>query len=192
MVQCQGHSCYTTCTNCEWIKLHIIYFYVHVLGRDEVCMISYKWNSQTSSFFGKLQAIRLQQQSRSRSIGEVWFILVPSWSQKFWRLFCTPVVRCNISWSGDFRPFMSPSVTVLTLSSYMLAYDILSFNFVYDFIFMNVRSSSNAINFSKKSFCRFVHVGSNLSTIPVFRIQIGENSTEENRMEQWGTLSYMI
>ena len=73
--------------------------------------------------------------------------------------FYTPVFRRDVLWYGDVRPSVRPSVRVSVRPSIRpsvrhsfpqfspTCFDILIWNFVYHFIFMHVRSSSNAINF---------------------------------------------
>ena len=65
-----------------------------------------------------------------------------------------PVFRRDVLWYGDVRPSvrpcLRPSVTVFRHFS-PTCFEILSWNFVYHFIMMHVRASSNAINF-----CQFL------------------------------------
>ena len=65
--------------------------------------------------------------------------------------FYTPVFRRDVLWYGDVRPSGSPSVRPSVRHSFPhfspTCFDILIWNFVYHFIFMYVRSSSNAFNF---------------------------------------------
>ena len=69
--------------------------------------------------------------------------------------FYTPVFRRDVLWYGDVRPSVrpsgSPSVRPSVRHSFPhfspICFEILSWNFVYHFILMHVRSSSNAINF---------------------------------------------
>ena len=68
--------------------------------------------------------------------------------------FYTPVFRRDVLWYGDVRPSVRPSVRASVRPSVRhsfphfspTCFDILIWNFVYHFIFMHVRSSSNAIN----------------------------------------------
>ena len=65
--------------------------------------------------------------------------------------FYTPVFRRDVLWYGDVRPSVRPSGSPSVRHSFPqispICFEILSWNFVYHFIFMHVRSSSNAINF---------------------------------------------
>ena len=72
--------------------------------------------------------------------------------------FYTPVFRRDVLWYGDVRPSVRPSVRVsvrpgLCPSRHSFphfsptCFEILSWNFVYHFIMMHVRASSNTINF---------------------------------------------
>ena len=69
------------------------------------------------------------------------------------RYFYTPVFRRDVLWYGDVRPGLRPSIhPSVRLSQFsalfsFICFVILSWNFVYHFILMHVRSSSNAINF---------------------------------------------
>ena len=75
--------------------------------------------------------------------------------------FYTPVFRRDVLWYGDVRPSVRPSVrpglrpSVRPSVSFPhfspTCFEILSWNFVYHFILMHVRSSSNVINF-----CQFL------------------------------------
>ena len=57
--------------------------------------------------------------------------------------FYTPVFRRDVLWYGDVRPSVRHSFPHFSPT----CFEILSWNFVYHFILMHVRSSSNAINF---------------------------------------------
>ena len=63
----------------------------------------------------------------------------------------TPVFRRDVLWYGDVRPSVRPGLRPSVRHSFPhfspTCFDILIWNFVYHFIFMHVRSSSNAINF---------------------------------------------
>ena len=65
--------------------------------------------------------------------------------------YYTPVFRRDVLWYGDVRPSGSPSVRPSVRHSFLhfspTCFKILSWNFVYHFILMHVRSSSNVINF---------------------------------------------
>ena len=82
---------------------------------------------------------------------------------KFLMNFYTPVFRRDVLWYGDVRPSVRPSVRPGLRPSIRpsvrpsvrhsfphfspTCFEILSWNFVYHFILMHVRSSSNVINF---------------------------------------------
>ena len=61
--------------------------------------------------------------------------------------FYTPVFWRDVLWYGDVRPSGSPSVRHSFPHFSPTCFEILSWNFVYHFIFMHVRSSSSTINF---------------------------------------------
>ena len=70
------------------------------------------------------------------------------------KFFYTPVFRRDVLWYGDVRPSVRVSVRPSVRPSRHsfphfspTCFDILIWNFVYQLIFMHVRSSSNAINF---------------------------------------------
>ena len=70
------------------------------------------------------------------------------------RFYYTPVFRRDVLWYGDVRPSVRVSVHPSVRPSvrhsfphFSPCFDIMIWNFVYHFIFMHVRSSSNAINF---------------------------------------------
>ena len=65
--------------------------------------------------------------------------------------FYTPVFRRDVLWYGDVRPGLRPSVRHSFPHFSPTCFEILSWNFVYQFIMMHVRASSNAINF-----CQFL------------------------------------
>ena len=71
--------------------------------------------------------------------------------------FYTPVFRRDVLWYGDVRPSGSPSVCHSFPHFSPTCFEILSWNFVYHFILMHVRSSSNAINFRQflRELCPF-------------------------------------
>ena len=95
--------------------------------------------------------------------------------------FYTPVFRRDVLWYGDVRPSVRPSVRPGLRPSVRpsvrhsfphfspTCFDILIWNFVYHFIFMHVRSSSNAINFRHflQELCSFLT--SNSYKYAVFR-----------------------
>ena len=87
--------------------------------------------------------------------------------------FYTPVFRRDVLWYGDVRPFVRVSVRLSVHHSFPhfspTCFDILIWNFVYHFIFMYVRSSSNAINFRHflQELCSFLT--SNSYKYAVFR-----------------------
>ena len=68
--------------------------------------------------------------------------------------FYTPVFRRDVLWYGDVRPSVRPGLRPSIRQSVRhsfphfspTCFEILSWNFVYHFILMHVRSSSNAIN----------------------------------------------
>ena len=92
-------------------------------------------------------------------------------------LFYTPVFRRDVLWYGDVRPSVRvsvrPSVRPSVRHSFPhfppTCFDILIWNFVYHFIFMHVRWSSNAINFRHflQELCSFLT--SNSYKYAVFR-----------------------
>ena len=88
-------------------------------------------------------------------------------------IFYTPVFRRNVLWYGDVRPSVRVSVRPSVRHSFPhfspTCFDILIWNFVYHFIFMHVRSSSNAINFCHflQELCSFLT--SNSYKYAVFR-----------------------
>ena len=63
------------------------------------------------------------------------------------KVFYTPVFRRDVLWYGDVRPSGSPSVRHSFPHFSPTCFEILSWNFVYHFIMMHVRASSNAIDF---------------------------------------------
>ena len=69
----------------------------------------------------------------------------------FFTHFYTPVFRRDVLWYGDVRPSVRVSVRPSVRHSFPhfspTCFDILIWNFLYHFIFMHVRSSSNVINF---------------------------------------------
>ena len=91
--------------------------------------------------------------------------------------FYTPVFRRDVLWYGDVRPSVrpsgSPSVPPSVRHSFPhfspTCFDILIWNFVYHFILMHVRSSSNAIHFRHflQELCSFLT--SNSYQYAVFR-----------------------
>ena len=89
------------------------------------------------------------------------------------QFFYTPVFRRDVLWYGDVRPSGSPSVCPSVRHSFPhfspTCFDILIWNFVYHFIFIHVRSSSNAINFRHflQELCSFLT--SNSYKYAVFR-----------------------
>ena len=87
--------------------------------------------------------------------------------------FYKPVFRRDVLWYGDVRPSGSPSIRPSVRHSFPqfspTCFDILIWNFVYHFIFMHIRSSSNAINFRHflQELCSFLT--SNSFKYAVFR-----------------------
>ena len=87
--------------------------------------------------------------------------------------FYTPVFRRDVLWYGDVRPSVRVSVHPSVRHSFPhfspTCFDIFFWNFVYHFIFMHVRSSSNAINFRHflQELCSFLT--SNSYKYAVFR-----------------------
>ena len=83
--------------------------------------------------------------------------------------FYTPVFRRDVLWYGDVRPSGSPSVRHSFLHFFPTCFAILIWNFVYHFILMHVRSSSNATNFRHflQELCSFLT--SNSYKYAVFR-----------------------
>ena len=87
--------------------------------------------------------------------------------------FYTPVFRRDVLWYGDVRPSVRPGLRPSVRHSFPhfspTCFDILIWNFVYHFIFMHVRSSSNAINFRHflQELCSFLT--SNSYKYAVFR-----------------------
>ena len=69
----------------------------------------------------------------------------------FAAFFYTPVLRRDVLWYGDVRPSRSPSIRPSVRHSFPhfspTCFEILGWNFVYHFILMHIRASSNAINF---------------------------------------------
>ena len=72
--------------------------------------------------------------------------------------FYTPVFRRDVLWYGDVRPSVRPSVRHSFPHFSPTCFDILIWNFVYHFIVMHVRSSSNAVNFGHvlQELCSFL------------------------------------
>ena len=64
-----------------------------------------------------------------------------------WHPSYTPVFRRDVLWYGDVRPSGSPSVRHSFPHFSPTCFEILSWNCVYNFILMHIRSSLNAINF---------------------------------------------
>ena len=87
--------------------------------------------------------------------------------------FYTPVFRRDVLWYGDVRPSVRPGLCPSVRHSFPhfspTCFDIFFWNFVYHFIFMHVRSSSNAINFRHflQELCSFLT--SNSYKYAVFR-----------------------
>ena len=87
--------------------------------------------------------------------------------------FYTPVFRRDVLWYGDVRPSVRPSGSPSVRHSFPhfspTCFDIFFWNFVYHFIFMHVRSSSNAINYCHflQELCSFLT--SNYNKYAVFR-----------------------
>ena len=76
----------------------------------------------------------------------LWYCLhLVDWLIRF--TFYTPVFRRDVLWYGDVRPSGSPSVRHSFPNFSPTCFEILSWNFVYSFILMHVRSSLNVINF---------------------------------------------
>ena len=93
-------------------------------------------------------------------------------------IFYTPIFRRDVLWYGDVRPSVrlpssGPSVRPSVRHSFPhfspTCIEILSWNFVYHFIMMHVRASSNAINFRQflMELCPFLT--SNCYKYAVFR-----------------------
>ena len=61
--------------------------------------------------------------------------------------FYTPVFRRDVLWYGDIRPSGSPSVSHSFPHFSPRCFDIMSWNFVYHFLLMNIRSSLSVVNF---------------------------------------------
>ena len=96
--------------------------------------------------------------------------------RKFTRVGCnfyTPVFRRDVLWYGDVRPSVRPGLRPSVRHSFPhfspTCFEILSWNFVYHFIMMHVRASSNAINFRQflMELCPFLT--SNCYKYAVFR-----------------------
>ena len=113
----------------------------------------------------------------------LWNLKIDLWisKNKVWIHFYTPVFRRDVLWYGDVRPSVRPSGSPSIRPSVRpsvrhsfphfspTCFDILIWNFVYHFIFMYVRSSSNAINFCHflQELCSFLT--SNSYKYAVFR-----------------------
>ena len=104
--------------------------------------------------------------------------------------FYTPVFRRDVLWYGDVRPSGSqsirPSVRVSVHPHFSpTCFDILIWNFVYHFIFMHVRSSSNAIHFRQflQELCSFLT--SNSYKYAVFRTFL------QHALTYWVQILYM-